>query len=56
MPLDKLTYEEKYMLMSIFECSERYKAELRNMTKGRKKAEENNRKTSNNPQKSPKIT
>lgn len=37
MPLDKLTSEEKDMLMSIFERSGRYKAELRNMTKGRKK-------------------
>ena len=37
MPLDKLTAEEKEMLMSIFERSGRYKAELRNMTKGRKK-------------------
>ena len=36
-PLDKLTSEEKDMLMSIFERSGRYKAELRNMTKGRKK-------------------
>ena len=34
-PLDKLTSEEKDMLMSIFERSGRYKAELRNMTKGR---------------------
>ena len=37
MPLDKLTSEEKEMLMSIFERSGRYKAELRNMTKGRRK-------------------
>ena len=37
MPLDKLTSEEKETLMSIFERSGRYKAELRNMTKGRKK-------------------
>ena len=37
MPLDKLTSEEKDMLMSIFERSGRYKAELRNMTKGRRK-------------------
>ena len=37
MPLDKLTSEEKEVLMSIFERSGRYKAELRNMTKGRKK-------------------
>ena len=36
-PLDKLTSEEKDMLMSIFERSGRYKAELRNMTKGRRK-------------------
>ena len=36
-PLDKLTREEKETLISIFERSGRYKAELRNMTKGRKK-------------------
>ena len=36
-PLDKLTSEEKQVLISIFERSGRYKAELRNMTKGRKK-------------------
>lgn len=37
MPLDKLTPKEKETLISIFERSGRYKAELRNMTKGRKK-------------------
>ena len=37
MPLDKFTAEEKEMLKSIFERSGRYKAELRNITKGRKK-------------------
>ena len=37
MPLDKLTAEEKEELMSIFERSGRNKAELRNMTKGRRK-------------------
>lgn len=37
MPLDKLTSEEKQVLISIFERSGRYKAELRSMTKGRKK-------------------
>ncbi len=37
MPLDKLTPEEKETLISIFERSGRYNAELRNMTKGRRK-------------------
>ena len=37
MPLDKLTSDEKQVLISIFERSGRYKAELRSITKGRKK-------------------
>ena len=37
MPLDKLSADEKETLISIFERSGRYKAELRGMTKGRRK-------------------
>lgn len=37
MPLDKLSADEKKTLISIFERSGRYKAELRGMTKGRRK-------------------